>query len=415
MGSSRNVTRYITLGLVTRVVIIFVGTVAAVGEAPIAVVNHVAFVCDDHHRIILRSECPDQRVHIVLNPTRQRAVPASSYSARAPASGHARAPPPARAPVASTAGCRPAHPPPAPRPASAASARPTPSSAPLHRPAPPQTCAPAVACARRLRIPARSPPAAAGCPAPTGSGSPLRVASACGRAPRFGRLRVPAGSPPAHPHAGLSTSCAGSGGRPVPQPGRRLPRLARPPAGSPLDPARRLCLRWLLPRPHPGRLRARRLPVGSCRPDDSTTCTGLQAARAVSSGPSASMRPPPESPRGGSPSLLYVRARWRRPPRRLQRRSARRLAARSGCNLASPGRRLHPGRAPSPALRLPAPARPAACRLSPLGRPSACRLQRARPPAGSRHSAGPPPAGSSATGRLPASRVPAGSPTRPLW
>ena len=72
MGSTRNITRYITRGRVTRVV-------AAVGDAPIAVVNHVAFVCDNHHRVIFRSEGPDQRVHIVLNPTRHVAPDGRGY------------------------------------------------------------------------------------------------------------------------------------------------------------------------------------------------------------------------------------------------------------------------------------------------------------------------------------------------
>ena len=53
MGSARNITRYITRGRVTRVVVIFIGIVAAVGDAPIAVIDHVALVCDDHHCIIL--------------------------------------------------------------------------------------------------------------------------------------------------------------------------------------------------------------------------------------------------------------------------------------------------------------------------------------------------------------------------
>ena len=35
----------------TRVVVIFIGVVATIGDAPVAVVNHVAFVCDDHHRV----------------------------------------------------------------------------------------------------------------------------------------------------------------------------------------------------------------------------------------------------------------------------------------------------------------------------------------------------------------------------
>ena len=33
-----------------RIVIIFVGIIAAVGDAPIAIVDHVTFVCEDHHQ-----------------------------------------------------------------------------------------------------------------------------------------------------------------------------------------------------------------------------------------------------------------------------------------------------------------------------------------------------------------------------
>ena len=53
MGSARTVTRYITHGRVIRVVIVFVGIVDAVGDAPDVIGNHVAFICDDHHRVIL--------------------------------------------------------------------------------------------------------------------------------------------------------------------------------------------------------------------------------------------------------------------------------------------------------------------------------------------------------------------------
>ena len=79
MGSARNVARCITRGRVTRVVIILVGVVAAIGDAPVAVVNHVAFVCGDHHRVVLRGEGLDQRIHIVLNPTRQVAPNSRGY------------------------------------------------------------------------------------------------------------------------------------------------------------------------------------------------------------------------------------------------------------------------------------------------------------------------------------------------
>ena len=50
IGSARNITRYITHGRITRIIVIFV---TAISDAPIAVINHVALVCDDHHCIIL--------------------------------------------------------------------------------------------------------------------------------------------------------------------------------------------------------------------------------------------------------------------------------------------------------------------------------------------------------------------------
>ena len=71
MGSARYVTRYIALGRVTRVVVIFAGTVAAFGGASLAIVNHVAFVRDDHHRVVVASKGSDQLIHVVLHPPRQ--------------------------------------------------------------------------------------------------------------------------------------------------------------------------------------------------------------------------------------------------------------------------------------------------------------------------------------------------------
>ena len=50
---------------------LLLGIVAATGNAPDAVINHVAFAYGDHHRVIFGSEGPDQRVHIVLHPPRQ--------------------------------------------------------------------------------------------------------------------------------------------------------------------------------------------------------------------------------------------------------------------------------------------------------------------------------------------------------
>ena len=79
MGSVRETTRYITRGRATRVIIIFVGIAAAVGDAPITVIDHVTFICDDHHRVILRGEGPDQRVDMVLYSTRQVAPDGRGY------------------------------------------------------------------------------------------------------------------------------------------------------------------------------------------------------------------------------------------------------------------------------------------------------------------------------------------------
>ena len=79
MGSARDIARCIVQGRVARIVITFVGIVAAVGDAPITVVDHVTFVCDDHHPIVLRGEGPDQRVDMVLYPTRQVAPDGRGY------------------------------------------------------------------------------------------------------------------------------------------------------------------------------------------------------------------------------------------------------------------------------------------------------------------------------------------------
>ena len=79
MGSARDITRYITRGRVTRVVVIFVGIAAAVGDAPITVIDHVTFVCDDQHPIVLRGEGPVQCVDMVLYPMRQVALVDHGY------------------------------------------------------------------------------------------------------------------------------------------------------------------------------------------------------------------------------------------------------------------------------------------------------------------------------------------------
>ena len=83
MGPARDIARCIVHGRVTRIVIIFVGIVAAVGDAPITVVDYVTFVCDDHHPIVLQGEGPDQRVDMVLYPTRQVAPTAMGTGAMA--------------------------------------------------------------------------------------------------------------------------------------------------------------------------------------------------------------------------------------------------------------------------------------------------------------------------------------------
>ena len=59
MGSVGDITHYINRGRVTRVVVIFVGIVAIDGDTPITVIDHVTFIRDDHHRIILQGEGPD--------------------------------------------------------------------------------------------------------------------------------------------------------------------------------------------------------------------------------------------------------------------------------------------------------------------------------------------------------------------
>ena len=71
LGSARDIARCLVHGRITRIIIIFVGIAAAVGDAPITVVDHVTFVCDDHHPIILQGEGPDQRVDMVLYLTCQ--------------------------------------------------------------------------------------------------------------------------------------------------------------------------------------------------------------------------------------------------------------------------------------------------------------------------------------------------------
>nr|XP_040245461.1 basic proline-rich protein-like [Aegilops tauschii subsp. strangulata] len=224
----------------------------------------------------------------------RRAAPASSYSARAPASGHARAPPPARAPVASTAGCCPAHPPPArrrlrasapdgpcpspprPTPLRAGSPRPPPSPRDC-QPAPtPRVCAPAPH--RLLAAPCaivatpsvsasasgRDTPAGFAYTTPRAESGHSRVAHAGSgppsAAPAPGASCLPAAGLPCHrlpapppssrrPLAGSTLTTAASPVclAPPHQPAAAPGRLRRPPA-PPLPPPSRACrLRLLQP------------------------------------------------------------------------------------------------------------------------------------------------------------------------
>ena len=64
MRSAGYVTRRIAFGRVTRVVVVFAGIVAAFGDASIAIVDHVTFVCCDYHRFVFGSEGPDQLIRL---------------------------------------------------------------------------------------------------------------------------------------------------------------------------------------------------------------------------------------------------------------------------------------------------------------------------------------------------------------
>nr|XP_020156896.1 vegetative cell wall protein gp1-like [Aegilops tauschii subsp. strangulata] len=135
----------------------------------------------------------------------------------------------------------PASPPLAPAPVAAPSLNPAPGSPgrPDQPPAPPRPGPPAL-------------------PAPASAVSAPAGSARTGRAP-VPRDSAPSGVPGGLPRwlarartAGSTRHPAGSAAcRPRPHPGRRLPRPARPTAGSPLDPARRLHLRRLLPCPRP--------------------------------------------------------------------------------------------------------------------------------------------------------------------
>ena len=56
-----------------------VGVASTFAGPDIAVVNHVTFVCRDYHRVVLRSEGPDQRIHVVLHPPRPVAPDGHRY------------------------------------------------------------------------------------------------------------------------------------------------------------------------------------------------------------------------------------------------------------------------------------------------------------------------------------------------
>ena len=71
MRSAGYVVRGIAFGRVTRIVAVLAGIVATFSDASVAVINHVAFVCGDHHRVIVRGKGSDQHVHVVLHPPRQ--------------------------------------------------------------------------------------------------------------------------------------------------------------------------------------------------------------------------------------------------------------------------------------------------------------------------------------------------------
>ena len=73
-GSVGHVTRRV-LRIAPRRVAGIAATIASITitstGAAITIIDHVAFVRRDHHRIIIVSEGPDQRVHIVFHPSCQ--------------------------------------------------------------------------------------------------------------------------------------------------------------------------------------------------------------------------------------------------------------------------------------------------------------------------------------------------------
>lgn len=74
MGSTGYVTRrvpHVIFGRITGVAVAIVGVASTFTGADVAVVNHVAFVRRNYYPVVISSEGPDQRIHVVFNPSRQ--------------------------------------------------------------------------------------------------------------------------------------------------------------------------------------------------------------------------------------------------------------------------------------------------------------------------------------------------------
>ena len=71
MGSAGYVARRVSQVIFRRTTGVTVADITStfVG-AGIAVVNHVTFVRRNYYPVVVRSEGPDQRIHVVLNPSR---------------------------------------------------------------------------------------------------------------------------------------------------------------------------------------------------------------------------------------------------------------------------------------------------------------------------------------------------------
>lgn len=82
MGSAGYVARRVPQVIFSRTagVVVAVTGVASTFAGPyIAVINHATFVCRDYHRVVLRSEGPDQHIHVVLHPLCQVAPDGRRY------------------------------------------------------------------------------------------------------------------------------------------------------------------------------------------------------------------------------------------------------------------------------------------------------------------------------------------------